>query len=615
MLSLIFLGLGAKFLIISRYANALPYNDQWDGEAVDIFMPYYEHSLSIAAFFSPHNEHRIFFTRVYDFALFLLNGQWDSQLQMALNALIHCAALAGFGGIMARLLGIKFWPVIWLPLTLALVLPFGWENALWGFQSQFYFLLLFSLLAIRLIGLSAPWSTRWRWGVLAAFCALFTIASGFLASAAVAGLEILKLLKQPRDWRRHLPTLGVCVALVITGLLLQGHVPRHAVLKAHTPGAFLSSLGANLAWPAVKKPWLGLLNLIPLGLLGWFYFRSGEKSLRAEEMVLGVGFWVCLQAASIAYARGAHGDFPAFRYMDSACFIMIVDCLAIALLLTRYRAQFHFRLFWYGVFAAWAVCCINDLVFWNRYVLKDYLPWLANYQAHRLASARVFMATDNEDAFKTPEDFSIPYPYAPRLAYLLRLPYIRTNLPACVRDPLKVLPAENSSNTFVLNGCQLSAPEPPTEKSWGSFSAQGAKARGTFESLPVRKSALPYLEIPVAGDLNKPGLSLTLVDAATGKATDVTPPQNPGGQWLNTYVKAPADEFVIVARDDSDTGWFAFKEPRELGRLSYWTVQILGAWKWFFAAGCALLLWSLATFRRFVNANPVPDEPSNPLST
>lgn len=599
MLSLVFLGLGAKFLMISRLSSSLPYLDQWDGEAIDVYVRYFEHLLSFSDLFRVHNEHRIFFTRVYDLALFLLNGQWDSQLQMALNALIHCLTIAGFGWMMAELMGIIFWPVIWLPLALALVLPFGWENALWGFQSQFYFLLIFSLLTIRLLGLSAPGSNPWRLGILFAVGALFTIATGCLAAAAVAGLEMLKLLKQPRQWRRHLPTFGVCAAVVIAGLLLQGYVPRHAMLKAHTPGAFLSSLGANLAWPSMRKPWLAPLNLLPLGLLGWLYFRSREKSLPAEEMVLGVGVWVFLQAVSVAYARGVNGDYPAWRYMDSGCFIMIADCLAIALILTRYRARIRFRFFWHGVFAAWAAGCVYGLVSLNKIVVKDFFPWWAYHQANRLASARAFMVTDNPDAFKTADPFNIPEPYTPQLVFLLRLPYIRTNLPACVREPLKVLPAENSGNTFVLNGCQLSTPEAPTEKSWGSFSAQGAQAQGTFESLPIRKSALPYLEIPVAGDLGKPGLSLTLVDAATGKVTAVTPLQAPGGQWLNTYVKAPAGEFKLIARDESDAGWFAFKEPRELGRLSYWTIQILPAWKWFLAAGCALLLWNIFALRRF----------------
>ena len=597
MLSLIFLGLGAKFLMISLYSNPLPYKDQWEGEAVDVYVRYFEHILTAGDFFSAHNEHRILYTRIYDLGLFLLNGQWDSQLQMAGNALIHCLALAGFGWMMAALLGVRFWPVIWLPLALALTLPYGWENALWGFQSQFYFLIIFSFLTIWLLGLSEPLSKRWRWGVLAAFGALFTIASGFIASLAVACLEILKVLKQPRDWRRHLPTFAVCAVAIIAGLLLQGQVERHEALKPHTPVALIRSFGLNLAWPSVHFPWLGILALLPLGLLAWLYLRSRETSLRGEEMILGVGIWVIWQAAAVAYARGASGQFMSWRYMDSACFIMVANCLAIALILTRYRARLPVPILWYGVFAAWTLSCITGLVSLNHMAHDDYLPLWNKYETNRLATARAFIATDKEDVFKTDDIFNIPYHYPPQLVFLMRLPYIRTNLPACVRPALPVVPADTNS-AFVANGWQLNIPDPPTEKSWGSFSAQGAKARGIFESLPVRKSALPYLEIPVAGDLGKPSLSLTLVDTATGKNIPVVPPQIPGGNWLNVQVYAPAGEFKIIARDDSDTGWFAFKEPRELGRLSFWTICILPKWKWLLAAGCLCFFWGVITLPR-----------------
>src|ERR1700722_4742166 len=598
MLSLIFLGLGAKFILILHYSNSLPYKDQWEGEAVGVYVPYFEHILSPADFFRAHNEHRIVYTRIYDLRLLLLNGQWDSQLQMAGNALIHCLALAGCGWMMATLLGVRFWPVIWLPLALALTLPYGWENALWGFQSQFYFLIIFSFLTIWLLGLGEPLSKRWGWGVLAAFGALFTIASGFLASLAVACLTSLKVLKNPRDWRRHLPTFGVCGAVIIAGLLLKGKVELHEALKPQTPVALIRSFGLNLAWPSVHLPLLGVLALLPLALLAWLYIRSRETSLGSEEMILGVGIWVVWQAAAGAYARGAAGQFMSWRYMDSACFIMVTDCLAIALILTRYRARLPVPILWYGVFAAWTLSCITGLVSLNRAAHDDYLPLWAHYETNRLAAARAFMVTDKEDAFKTDDPFNIPYHYPPQLVFLMRLPYIRTNLPACVRAPLPVGPADTNNSVFVLNGWQLNTPDPPTEKSWGSFSAQGAKARGTFESLPVRKSALPYLEIPGAGDRGQPGLSLSLVDITTGKTIAVTPQQIPGGKWIDVQVPAPAGEFKIIARDDSDTGWFAFKEPRELGRLSYWTIRILNAWKWFLAAGCVCLLWGIITLPR-----------------
>jgi hypothetical protein len=181
------------------------------------------------------------------------------------------------------------------------------------------------------------------------------------------------------------------------------------------------------------------------------------------------------------------------------------------------------------------------------------------------------------------------------VVWLLRHPDVRRILPACVRDSLRIAPAPQTDPIFVPNGWRLNKPDPPTEVSWGSYSQQqGGGSRGRFESLPIRQSTLPYLEIPVAGDLGRPGLSLELADVASGRTFAVTPPAIPGGRWINAYVPAPAGEFKLVAVDDSDTAWFAFKEPREVGRLSYWAMRTAEAWKYFLAAGLALLVFNLA---------------------
>ena len=148
---------------------------------------------------------------------------------------------------------------------------------------------------------------------------------------------------------------------------------------------------------------------------------------------------------------------------------------------------------------------------------------------------------------------------------------------------------------FVTNGFRLTRREPPTEVSWGSYTSEGPAQTGSFESLPIRKSHLPYLEIPVAGDLGQTNLSLELVDLATGKRIPVKPRTAAGEKWLNCYVKAPAGEFKIVARDVSETAWFAFKAPREVGRLSFWAVRTSEAWCYLLFAGLGFLLLDLAT--------------------
>ena len=174
------------------FGTPLPFWDQWE-EARVVYLPFFGGKLALADLFSTHNEHRIFFTRIYGLALLLLNGQWDGQLQMVVNAIIHCTTLAGLGWLMSRWLERKYWILVWLPLVLVLALPFGWENSLAGFQSQFYFLLVFSLLTLWLLGLHSPGLARWWCGVATAVTALFTVASGFLAAAAVFALVVLRI--------------------------------------------------------------------------------------------------------------------------------------------------------------------------------------------------------------------------------------------------------------------------------------------------------------------------------------------------------------------------------------------------------------------------------------
>ena len=364
-----------------------------------VYLPWFEGKLSWANLFSAHNEHRIFFTRIYGLGLLLLNGQWDGQLQMVANAFIHCATLAGLGWLMFRWLKKRYWIMVWLPLALALVLPFGWENSLAGFQSQFYFLLVFSLLTLWLLGLHPPKSARWWCGAATAVMALFTVASGFLAAAAVFALVMLRIAKrmvgrafQPagsgdfpvagkpsRGTERghscpqlrplmhkaqnllgmsvehvaadknvrapldryeclpyqEVPTLIFCAAVILAGLLLKADVRFHHVFQAHSVGEFITALGCNLAWPWIVVPPFAVLNLLPVAALAWFYLKDREAEHPAEELTLVIGIWAILQGAAAAYARGAEGRPPGWRYMDSSSFILVANCFSIAVLLSH----------------------------------------------------------------------------------------------------------------------------------------------------------------------------------------------------------------------------------------------------------------------------------------
>ena len=588
--SLFLVGLGAKLWLIHRFGSPFPFLDQWEVEAADLYIPWFAGHLSLADLFRAHNEHRLFFTRLYSLGLLLLNGQWDCQLQMVVNAIIHSATTAGFGWVLASMLGRKYWRLIWPLLALYLACPFAWENTLWGMENQFYFLLIFSLLCIWLLALHEPLSRLWWLGAIVAVAALFTAASGFLAVVAVLCLSVLEL-HGSSDWRRQLPTWMLCALIAVAGLLLKGNVPGAAhIMAARSIGDFLQTLGKNLAWPWVTMPLFALCNLFPISLLLWRRWRERAPASRAEKLVLGIAAWVFLQSLATAYARGAHGAAPESRYMDCLALLVIVDALSIALLLTRSsELVVHSRFCRIG-FAVCALLWLIGLGLLSSFDLRIALPLRAAQQQNQLANTLAFLASDDEQLFTHKQSADVPLPDTTRLAAILRNPDIRRILPAGARTPLKVLPANGGDHGFVLNGCASTNLMSPVEPCWGSYSGPAQKPQAKFESLPVPKSTLPFLEIPVAGDLGAPGLSLELVDLTTGKSIAVKPPLNSQGEWVNVDVPAPVGDFKIVAKDESANQWFAFRSPRELGRLSFWATKTATAWKYFLLAGFGVFL-------------------------
>ncbi len=593
-LSLFLAGLGAKLWLIHRFGSSLPIWDGWE-EAPYAYMPFFHGRLSWHDLFAPHNEHRIFFTRIYGLVLLLLNGQWDAQLQMAGSAILDALVIVSLGKLLARKIGTDCWPWLWLPLAAVLVLPFAWENTLSGFQSQFYFLLLFSLPVLWLLVRCPAWSWRWWLGVVCGVCALFTVAAGFIAATAVFAMLILKIIRRRDGWQAYVPTLAVCVALTMAGLALTVPVPQHAVLKAQSARDFLVSFGSNLAWPWIVVPPFAVVNCLPLLLLGWFYLRSREENLQAEELVLVLGGWTIISAAASGYARGAGGAFPQWRYMDGASFVLIANAAALLLLMKRYHGCLPPGRWKVPAATLWGLVNMAGLLLLSGRAWSFDIPERTFYSRAHIKSARAFLATDDIRflSAKLKPERALIFPN--RLAWILRDPNIRSRLPAGVRDPLLVLPANPTNNTFVPRGWNLPKPDAPTELSWGSWNAQGAAATGEFESQPIRASKFPYLEIEVAGDLGKPRLSLELVGVTSHERIPVEPRRVPGDHWEKCDVKAPAGPFVIVAKDNDPNGWFAFREPREIARLSFWNTRLLSAGAVLFWMGVAIytLAWVL----------------------
>src|SRR5580704_3118664 len=208
--------------------------------------------------------------------------------------------------------------------------------------------------------------------------------------------------------------------------------------------------------------------------------------------------------------------------MDTLCFLFAANIWSIMLLAGKYRRSFRFPLAWCGLVLVWLVPCTYSLWELNGRAWNSIIPLWAQYQNYRVNHMRAFLATNDEKTLADSDYEKLPWFYVPGLVFLLHTKDIPPILPACVRYPLKLVPASSSTQIFVPGGSKLDQPDPPFEFCLGSYNTNGTVAQGQFESAPLT-STLPYLEIAVAGDLGMPDLSLGLIELASGKVTAIKP--------------------------------------------------------------------------------------------
>jgi hypothetical protein len=560
----------AKLVLIREFPVTSPYWDQWDAEARNLFLPYYNSGLSWSQMFQFHNEHRIFFSRLLALDLLLMNGQWDPRLQQVVNAAMHSVTAV-------LLLAIVWRGLAWrrLELLAALIvpifaLPYAWENTLIGFQSQFYLFVLFSLLGLWLTTAFRAGSAAWWLGWACALCGLFNVASGILLPIVIAGVAVLEIMNPLRRWRELVLALAGAAALLVLGVLTASPpLPYHEPLKATTAGRFFAAFLHNMAWPWVESPAAGILMWLPIAaFLVILLIRQGRTST-FERFAIGLAAWVLLQAAALAYGRGGGALVPAPRYHDFLSLGFVANTLILIVAVRRMRAgpmrkglAALMLIGWSGA----ALAGFDALTGASIMMLNSFRPhWEA-----QAANVRRFVLTGDGQELKSQPPSDLPYPSADSLIALLEQPTLRRLLPAAVRQPLRVQPRTVTNEAFVPYGAYPTTPNDPMRPSWGSYTGRGDASSGKFESLPMTCERGEHLSVPVAGYLGLADVHLTVRNVTTGETYEIKPPRVAREEWVNGTVPCPEGPFVLVAADRSDAylSWFAFREPVETGWAS-----------------------------------------------
>ena len=583
---------GARLWLASLYATSLPINDQWGSEGYYLLKPWWEGRLTFADLLSPHNEHRIFFSRLLTLALTYCNGQWDSLPAIVFNAV--------FAGVIAVLvLKVLFFcfedrfPVfILLTVTLWLGLPYSQENTLWAFQSSFYFLLFFSLVAIWGLTLHLPPSPRWFAGAFAAVCACLSMGSGVLAALAVGIVLLLQVVLKQRSLR------DIWITALLVGLIMAGSwyfqvtVPQHAIFKAHSFIAGLCFFSRCLAWPWPDYPLMAIVAYAPFCVVlarEISALRAGEpRSARWVWLLFGVGLWVILQAAAVAYSRGGTGQGAiASRYLDIVGLGVAVNALCVCLTIRGLRKDGRWLIPWVG--RVWLLLASILAVFASNHEIEQQAG-RQKYLHTAEKTVRAYLATKDR-RYLEGEPHPVPYPDIATVAAFLDDQTIQGLLPAPARLPLQVVKRAPADGNFAQPGCPPAIVTSAFEKSWGSYANQGAAGRGSMESELIRPR-LPYLEFEIAGGLG-PRMSLSVENGNRKNRVRwlqrySQDPNRP--QWRLAYSALPGAAVDIVARDDSAEEWFAFREPSEMGRISYCSFRLIQAGKAICMGGIGLCL-------------------------
>jgi hypothetical protein len=413
---------GAKLIAISALGSATPLLDQWDAEAANLYAPYLRGTLSIGDLFAPHLEHRIFVTRVFALAHLELAGEWNTRLEMILDAMVRTVVITWLAAMLMPRVAPRRRMLLGCFVAFLFALPIGYENTLWGFQSQVYCTLLFGLAALIAFAGSRAFSWRWFGGLAAAVLSYLSYSAGvatILAAGVLVGLQLATHSRRrcPREFAAIAVLSSVAVAMVLG-------VPS-SPNSATTPWAVMQGfvlLAALTIVGAIPTVWFCLhtvANRPPIADRAW--------------VVVGIGGWVAIQVGLLAYGRGT---LVAVRYMDIVLLVYPVALVGVFAAADRALATRSGRCWGPGA-TVWVLIVVVAAGLVGYYTTATGAVGWSKSAGQQMANVQAYLAT-NDIAHVRPTGAhgytaDLSYPNPRRLADILGDADVRAILPPEMR--------------------------------------------------------------------------------------------------------------------------------------------------------------------------------------
>ncbi len=586
LLGLFLLISGARLWLIDRFGNATPFWDQWDHE-VSIIKASLDGTLSPMLFFQAQNEHRIAFTQALVLLLFRANKQWDPILEMVAQLPLQVLTIVALVSMTARFMsGLGKSALAGFAACLG-ILPFGWENTLWGDQSCFYFMKLLGIVVVWLCWRYEALSARWWLGAFVAFASLFTMAGGVFSILAVIGfLAVRLILERRKEWRKQLAALVILSAIVLFGLAITPHVAPPGTMAATSFKSFFWALTGILSWPC-NAHWPCLIIQAPFIVLALItlFRRVPFNDGRWFVIVAGTSFWIHAVATASLRVEG----WGASRYRDSWSMLLIIACSCLYFLHRSLGVRLRFL--FYPFAAAWILTCVSGLLdnavnLWPRELMDKRSSMLEMEN-----NVREYLLTGNATYLQG----RIPYPNQRILRQRLSLGGIRRILPFNLIDsnpPLLPVKQTVTGDGFIQSG--YPAGMPPMDKAvLGSYGKKGLQSQGAIALQFAVPRGTREVSLQVAGSPDARGMHLR-VKEHHGASYSIAPPIDPGDHWqtVSINLKSKSTGFTIFGKDNSDQAWLAFSMPAISNghTLGQWARSLANGSSYFIEFGSMLLI-------------------------
>ena len=414
--------LAAQLWLVAAAGNDVPFYDQWGVEGSWLYPAWRTGQLGLLDLFRLHNEHRIFWTHLLNLGLFALNGQWDPLVQIVVGAGVHALVAAtitlfltksvssGRAYLMAGAVA-----VVCLPIA-------GWHNALWGFQSQVYFSILFGVPALAWLPRA---ETRWR-GAACALAAMLAMGSGGLLPVALLvllGLRRVESRSRCVEWKTELVILLILLFLGLAGQTKGSH---STALQSASISDFFGAWLRLLAWPHPEQPMAALIVNLPLALVVGGRLIGRRRESPGENLAVALGMWALIIAAAAAWTRGGGEELAngiPSRYVDFLVLLLLANGWCLVQLATESNQRVRLAAFVWTFFVS-----IGWLGFsaemWQRVIHP-----LANRRDQPAQLMRSFQQTRDPAVFNGQPRLLVPHPTLGSMEVVLDDPRMTGALP------------------------------------------------------------------------------------------------------------------------------------------------------------------------------------------